>query len=423
MTWPQKVGCLYVSQVQLNLSKGLFAPKFFPLLFDYSHRFEFYMGSAGSGKSYFITQKLIIRALQEPIRILVCRRYGTTIRQTVFSLFKQIITKWNLLSLVKINESDFRIRFVNGSEIIFTGLDEETKLLSLNDIGTIFIEEAYEVPYDMVEQLNLRMRGSTVNQQILMAWNPISKDSWIYDFTVANPPLDSIFIHSTYKDNPFLNKEYIKSLEELYVRNPAKARIFCDGEWGIIDEGLVFRNWKVEEFDVNVLVNSHCDRRAGADLGYIDPTAVVDSLYDRNNSTIYVCSCFYRSGLQLDITAQEMEKMIGKRTKCYMDSAEPRSIEYFRQRGFNVRPCIKGQGSVQARITFLQNQRIIVHPSCQDLIRELENFSYIKDKRTNKYTENTTHEFSHAIDALGYSYSDIYTNNKLRTLDKSVLGL
>ena len=410
-------------EVNLKLSKKLFEPKFYPYLFDYSHRWEFYMGSAGSGKSYFITQKLIIRACQEPIRILVCRRYGTTIRQTVFSLFKEVLTRWKLLPLVKINESDFRIRFPNGSEIIFTGLDEETKLLSLNDIGTIFVEEAYEVPLSIVEQLNLRMRGRTKNQQIIMAWNPISKESWLYDFSIAQPPENSIFLHSTYKDNPFLSKEYIASLEELYTRNPSKARIYCDGEWGIIDEGLVFKNWKVKEFDYSNFSNIGYERRAGSDLGYIDPTTIVDTWFDNAGHRIYVTSCFYRSGCQLDTVAVEMEKMIGKRTKCYMDCAEPRSIDFFKQRGFNTRPCLKGQNSVAARITFLQNHEIIVHPNCQDLIRELENFSYIKDKRTEKYTENTTHEYSHAIDALGYAYSDIYTNNKLKTLDKSVLGL
>lgn len=156
--------------IQINLKKRLFAPLFYPYLLDYSHRWVGFMGSAGSGKSYFITQKLIIRAINEPIRILVCRRYATTIRQTVFSLFVEVIKKWKLADYVKINETDYRIRFLhNNSEIIFTGLDDETKLLSLNNIGTIFIEEAYEVPQEMVEQLNLRMRGNVKNQQIYMA--------------------------------------------------------------------------------------------------------------------------------------------------------------------------------------------------------------------------------------------------------------
>ena len=130
------------------------------------------MGSAGSAKSYFITQKLIVRACNEKIKILVCRRYGTTIRNTCFSLFKEILAKWKLTPYIKIRETDFNIKFPNGSEIIFMGLDEETKLLSLNGIGAIFIEEAFEVPKSIVEQLNLRLRGSTPNQQIYLAFNP-----------------------------------------------------------------------------------------------------------------------------------------------------------------------------------------------------------------------------------------------------------
>ena len=87
--------------VNLNLKKDLFAPKFYPLLTDYSHRWEVYLGSAGSGKSYFITQKIIYRCLTEQVRVLVCRRYGTTIRNTCFSLFKDILNKWKLTPYVK----------------------------------------------------------------------------------------------------------------------------------------------------------------------------------------------------------------------------------------------------------------------------------------------------------------------------------
>jgi len=95
------------------------------------------MGSAGSGKSYFITEKIIIRCCREQIRVLVCRRYGTTIRQTVFELFKEVLKSWQIIPYVKINEGDYRITFPNGSMIIFTGLDEETKLLSLTNISCV----------------------------------------------------------------------------------------------------------------------------------------------------------------------------------------------------------------------------------------------------------------------------------------------
>ena len=408
--------------ITLNLKKSQFVPKFFPYLLDYSHRWEIYMGSAGSAKSYFITQKLIVRACKEPIKILVCRRYGSTIRNTCFSLFKEILAKWKLLPFVKIRETDFNIKFSNGSEIIFMGLDEETKLLSLNGIGAIFIEEAYEVPKPIVEQLNLRLRGKTENQQIIMAFNPISANHWLKEFC-DNPPSSFVFIHSTYKDNPFLNAEYIQQLEELYVRNPAKARVFCDGEWGVDAEGLVLTNWLVEEFDSMALAANGLEHRAGIDLGWVDKTAIIDSLYDAANKTIYVFNEFYKSGCQLSDIAFALGEMNLKKTKVFVDSAEPRSIQFFRNEGFNTVPCAKGKDSVKAGLMFLQDCRIIVHPKCKNFITELENFSYIKSKQTGEWTEETTHEWSHAIDACRYAYSDIYTNRKLKTLDKKLLGI
>ena len=380
------------------------------------------MGSAGSAKSYFITQKLIVRACKEPIKILVCRRYGSTIRNTCFSLFKEILAKWKLLPFVKIRETDFNIKFSNGSEIIFMGLDEETKLLSLNGIGAIFIEEAYEVPKPIVEQLNLRLRGRTENQQIIMAFNPISANHWLKEFC-DNPPSSFVFIHSTYKDNPFLNAEYIQQLEELYVRNPAKARVFCDGEWGVDAEGLVLTNWIVEEFDSMALAANGLEHRAGIDLGWVDKTAIIDSLYDAANKTVYVFNEFYKSGCQLSDIAFALGEMNLKKTKVFVDSAEPRSIQFFRNEGFNTVSCAKGKDSVKAGLMFLQDCRIIVHPKCKNFITELENFSYIKSKQTGEWTEETTHEWSHAIDACRYAYSDIYTNRKLKTLDKKLLGI
>lgn len=380
------------------------------------------MGSAGSSKSYTITQKLIIRACREQIKILVCRRYGTTIRNTVFATFKEVLGKWGLTPYVKINESDFRIRFENGSEIIFLGLDDEAKLLSLNNIGTVFVEEAYEVPQNMVEQLNLRMRGNVLNQQLILAWNPISRSSWLYKFSVENPPLNSVFIHSTYKDNPFLNKEYIEALEELYTRNPQKAKIFCDGEWGVDAEGLVFQNWKVEEFDPVSLSASGLEHRCGCDFGFIDPSTVVASLYDKKNGKIYVYNEFYKRGCQLDTLYEAIVDMRLTKTKIFMDSAEPRSIDYFKRKGINAYPCIKGAGSVNARIAFLQNHQIIIHPNCKNVIMEFENFAYERSK-DGELKESFTHEYSHAIDGLGYAYSDIYSKSGLRTLNKGVLGL
>lgn len=412
-----------MAQINLKLKKSLFVPKFQPLLLDYSHRWEFWCGSAGSGKSYTIAQKIIIRCCNEPIRVLVCRRYATTLRNSCFALFKEVLAKWKITQYVNIRETDMSISFPNGSQIIMCGLDTEEKLLSLNNISTIWVEECYEVEKSKVEQLNLRMRGTADNQQLLLSWNPISKNSWLYNFTVEEPPENSVFIHSTYKDNPFLNAEYVAALDEMEIRNPAKYRVYGLGLWGVDTEGLVITNWRKEQFDPMELAAAGLEHRAGMDIGYIDKTAIIDTLYDRENRIIYVFNEFYKSGCQLSEIASAIGDMNLKKTKIFVDAAEPRSIQFFKNEGIRAEGCAKGKDSVKAGIMFLQDSLIIVHPKCQNFITELENFSYIKSKVTGEYTEDTTHEWSHAIDACRYAYSDIYTQTKLKTFNKNVLSL
>lgn len=315
------------------------------------------------------------------------------------------------------------ITFPNGSQIIMIGLDTEEKLLSLQNVSTVWVEEAFEVEREKVEQLNLRMRGQAANQQLILSWNPISKQSWLYNFTVEEPPANSNYHHSTYKDNPFLNAEYVAALDEMEIRNPAKYRIYGRGEWGVDNEGLVIKNWRTEDFDAMALAASGLERRAGMDIGWVDKSAIIDTLYDRENKTIYIFNEFYKSGCQLSELAGALKDMNLVKTKVYVDAAEARSIAYFNQEGLRTEACKKGSGSIKAGLMFLQDHLLVVHPSCKNFIMELENFSYIKSKQTGEWTEDTTHEFSHAIDAARYGYSDIYTQTKLKSMSKSALGL
>ena len=315
-----------------------------------------------------------------------------------------------------------RITFPNGSEIITLSLDDEQKLLSFNNASVAFVDEATECNQDIIEQLNLRLRGHNENQQIILAWNPISKNHWLYNFT-NNPPENTLYLHSTFLDNPFLKPEYIKSLKELETRNYPKWKVYGLGEWGVATEGLVFSNWTKDILDENELAKKF-EHRVGSDLGYVDPSSIVSSYYDRENKTIYVTKCFYKSGQTLDDILGAIKKMGLSKSTIYFDSAEPRTIDYFKRNGINAKPCLKGQGSVESRITFLQNHLIVIDESLTDLINEFENFSYILDRKTNTYKDDEyTHEFSHGIDGLGYAYSDIYSRGQVKILPKSLLGL
>ena len=405
-----------MAQINLNLKKSVFVPKFLPLITDYSHRWEVYMGSAGSGKSYTIAQKLIIRCCREPIKILVCRRYATTLRNSCFALFKDILTKWKLTPYVKIKETDMSIEFPNGSKIIMVGLDTEEKLLSLTNISTVWVEEAFEVEMPKIEQLNLRMRGTARNQQIILSFNPISKHHWLHSF-IEKPPESFIFHHSTYKDNPFLSDEYVAALDEMAVRNPQKYRIYGLGEWGVDAEGLVFQNWRTEYFNHEELQGQ---LMVGLDFGFIhDISAIVASLLVESEGRIYIFKEFGATGRTNKDLADIITQMGLSKSVIIADSAEPKSIAEIKAAGIlKIKPCSKGKDSIIHGIQKLQNYEIIIHPSCTGIIEEFENYTYEKDKNTGSYINKPIDDYNHYIDALRYSLQCVGT--KLKTLDKNL---
>lgn len=309
------------------------------------------------------------------------------------------------------------IIFPNGSQIIMMGLDTEEKLLSLTNISTIWIEEAFEVEKPKVEQLNLRMRGDALNQQLILSWNPISKHSWLYDFTVENPPESSIYIHSTYKDNPFLNAEYVAELNELYTRNPQKARVFCDGEWGIDADGLVFQNWRVEGFD-NADIEGQL--MVGLDFGFVnDISALVASLLVESEKRIYIFKEYGATNKTNNDLINIITSLGFNKSVIIADSAEPKSIAEIKAGGIQkIKPCTKGQDSIIHGIQKLQNYEIVIHPSCTGIITEFENYTWQKDKVSDVYINKPIDDFNHYIDALRYSLQCV--GNKLKSLDKNL---
>lgn len=411
--------------INLKLSKSLFNDVYFPHLLDYTRRTEVYYGGAGSGKSVFIGQKLITKACKTVRKILVIRKVGTTLKDSVFALIVEQLKKWKLYQYSSINLSTYTITLPNGSVFLFKGLDDSEKIKSIADITDIWVEEGTECTKDDFDQLDLRLRALVDDLQIFISFNPVSKANWVYgmwfDPKAKYDAEATMILKTTYKDNRFLPAAYIKALEDKINTNPLYYKIYALGEFAVA-EGLVLKNWEIREFD-HLELAALLEHRAGMDLGFTDPSAVMDSLYDRENKTIYVFNEFYKRGCQLGTLAEALIEMSLKKVKVFVDAAEPRSREYFRNKGINAVPCIKGQDSVKAGLMFLQDHKIVVHPRCPNLITELENFSYIKSKKTGEWTDETTHEWSHGIDALRYAYSDIYTNKKAKSMSKAALGL
>ena len=417
-------------QINFQISKKIFSPHFYPYLFAYSHRWNIFMGGAGSGKSHFVIQKLIIKACQSKRKICMCRRYGTTINNSIWDLTKQMLRQLKLLDKCLINKTDRTITLPNDSVIIMLGLDDEEKLLSINGITDFFIEEIFEVPQEIVDQIDLRLRAKASNLQIYGCFNPISPHHWLHGFCEGDKqPADLFYDRSNYKDNPFLPQSYVDSLESLKTRNPNKYRIFAEGNWGTDLDGLVFKHINFinsHDIDVNAMLKDKSWQvRCGMDIGELDPTAIAVSLFNERTQALYLIKEFYQRGATLDEMYEAIINLGIQKQKIYVDSASPQVISYLKSKGINAQPCIKGAGSVEARISYLQNLDIyVLVDSCPNAQIEFENFVYLKDKKTNVYTNKTDHTYSHlCCDALGYSICDIYSSNRVKIFDKSSLRL
>ena len=101
---------------------------------------------------------------------------------------------------------------------------------------------------------------------------------------------------TTYRCNEWLGPDDIAIFERMKIDNPNRFRVEGDGDWGMDPEGLVFTRWETREFDPLNLSASGLEHRAGMDVGWVDPSAIIDTLYDRQNKVIYVFNEFYKSG-------------------------------------------------------------------------------------------------------------------------------
>jgi phage terminase large subunit len=341
-------------------------------------------------------------------------------------LFLDVLKDFKIINECVISKSAFTIELPNGSTLIFTGLDAEEKLLSIVEISDIFIEEATEIDRDMLEQLSLRMRAKTKNNQLYLAFNPVSKMNYLFKFLYENPPKSMVIIHSTYEDNKFLDKDYVDALEDLKRTNPQKALVYCYGKWGSQNK-LVFeeyKNWELSNFNHVNLVKRGYEVRIALDWGFsIDKTAVIATLYDNENDRIYVFGEIYRKGMTNPEIVELIKDNKWHKQVIYADSSEPKSIVECNRLGLNIKPAKKGKDSIKFGIAFLQRHKIYIHKDCENLINEMRDYAYKKDRSTGEYYIDKYEGADHAIDALRYAYSELYTKARYSTFKKCLLGI
>lgn len=207
---------------------------FLPLYAD-EHRYLVLMGGGGSGKSIFAGRKVLERATSEAgHRFLVVRKVGRTLRESCFKQLQGQLSQHYKQIEYKVNKTDMSITFANGSEILFSGLDDVEKLKSIYNVTSIWIEEASELLESDFNQLDIRLRGETAYyKQILITFNPISILHWLKKrfFDQRSPQVRTH--RSTYKDNRFLDDEAIRVLESFKETDEYYYTVYCLGEWGV----------------------------------------------------------------------------------------------------------------------------------------------------------------------------------------------
>lgn len=405
--------------IKLNINPSkVFNRHIYDHLFDYDTFTEVHYGGASSGKSHGVFQKIVIKALKDwkkPRKILVLRKVGATVRDSVFADVQATLSYFGILNMCKINMSAFRIELPNGAEFIFKGMDNAEKIKSIKGISDVVMEEASEFILDDYTQLTLRLRDKAHKQkQIYLMFNPVSKANWVYNAFFVKKPKNTVVYQTTYKDNRFLDALTRENIEELANRNEAYYKIYALGEFATLDK-LVFPKY------TKALLNKDDLRQIpsyfGLDYGFInDPSAFMHVKIDDDRKRLYVVEEYVKKGLTNDKIAESITALGYAKEQIRADSAEKKSNQELRNLGISrVIDVKKGAGSVMQGIQYLLQYEWIVDERCVKTIEELENYTWKKDKATNEYINEPVDSYNHCLDAIRYAIQDKITKSKIKT--------
>jgi len=366
-------------------------------------------GGRGSGKSYSVNS-LLVALTYESGHVILFTRY--TMASAHISIIPEFIEKLEELDRVE----DFHItkdeitNLHTGSKIIFKGIktssgDQTANLKSLQGVTTWVLDEAEElVSEDIFDKIDLSIRAKNKDNRVILILNPTTKEHFIYQRFFENRGVqagtnivknDVTYIHTTYLDNKEnLSDSYLSQIENIKQRRPNKYKHQILGGWLDKAEGVIFDNWSLGKFK-EVATSVY-----GQDYGFSnDPSTLVKTSIDKSNKVIYVKLLMYKQGLTTSQIASLNTSHAGK-SLIVGDSAEPRLISELKALGNNVVPTIKGADSIVYGISLLQDYDLVIDEDSVDLIKELNNYSWLERK-----SKTPCDKYNHAIDALRYAVS------------------
>lgn len=356
-------------------------------------------GGRGSGKSHFFAELLIERCLMGKTDAVCVREVQRSLQQSVKKLLELKIEALKVGQFFEVQRD--QIIGPQGGRIIFQGMQNHTSdsIKSLEGYDIAWVEEAQSLSQRSLDLLRptIRKPGS----QLWFSWNP-SQDTDPVDVLLRgpSPPPGTVVVKANYRDNPWLPEVLRSELEYDQQRDPDKFAHVWLGEYQRNSEARVFRNWRIEEFDVA----PEWILRQGADWGFsVDPSVLVQcAIVGR---TLYVPHEAYRVGCEIDMLPDLFGQVPeADRWVTVADSARPETISYMQRHGFpRIVSAVKGAKSLEEGVEFLKSFDIVVHPRCRHLIDELTLYSYATDPLTGQILPRLQDADNHVIDALRYA--------------------
>ena len=376
-------------------------------LFASDNRYYVVTGGRGSGKSYSVNTFLLLLTYEQNEIILFTRFTLTSAHVSIIPEFLDKIETANLSNDFYITKDEI-VNKTTGSKIIFKGIktssgNQTANLKSLAGITCFVLDEAEELTdEDIFDKIDFSIRSKLKQNRVILVLNPATKESWIYQRFFESKGIeagsnvikgDTTYIHTTYLDNlANLSESFLTQIKTIKERRPDKYNHQILGGWLNRAEGVIFSNWSVGKFqDLGSVVY-------GQDFGFSnDPTTLVATSIDAQNKIIYLKLHLYQTGLTTS-DIYRLNKSIAGDSLIVADSAEPRLINELRDKGLNILEAVKGQGSVTHGITLLQDYDLVVDEDSVDLVKELNNYSWLERK-----SKTPIDKYNHALDAIRYA--------------------
>lgn len=382
-------------------------------VFHHGHTHYDFSGGRGSLKSSTVSILVVLLIMQEQnknIHAVVLRKVANTIRDSVFAQYIWAIGELGAAAYWESKVSPMELIYKpTGQKIMFRGADDPMKIKSIKVpfgyIGITHFEEKDQFAgrSEIRTILQSTMRGGSVFWNFESYNPPISRDNWANKDSLEERA-DRLCHKSTYLEAPreWLGEQFILEAEHL---RDTDERAYQHEYLGIPigTGGNVFE--KLELRDISDEEISRFDRiYQGVDFGWFpDPFAFIRLHYDRARETIYLIDEIYQNKL----SNEESSKMIYDRgytdARIICDSAEPKSVADFRAMRLPAIEAVKGAGSVEYGMKFLQRRTIVIDrrrtPHAYD---EFVGYEYERNKE-GEIISGYPDANNHLIDAVRYA--------------------